>query len=129
MSTDPLLPEVEQLISRYLSSAEQLDILLLLHREPEKRWSAADVSKAIFTVPTSATLRLEELVRAGFLLSTGEGDPRYWYSPRPESLRSQVDALAASYLTDRVAVINRIFEKPVDPVRSFADAFRLRRED
>jgi hypothetical protein len=129
LSSRSLPPEVERLISGHFDSAEQLDILLLLHGQPERQWVATEVSKAIFSVPTSATRRLKELVAAGFLLSMGEGDPRYWYSPESESLRVQVDALAAAYRADRVAVINRIFQKPTDPVKSFANAFRLRREE
>jgi hypothetical protein len=121
-----LPPEVARFIAEHIDAAEQLEILLLLHREPEREWTALDVSQAIYTVPASATLRLEGLAASGFVASTGGGDPRYRFAPRSEALRAQVDVLAEAYRADRVAVIKLIFSRPPDPVQSFADAFRLR---
>lgn len=126
MAGGDLSAEVRRFIAEHIDAAEQLEILLLLHRGPEKQWTATDVSQAIYTVPASATLRLESLVAAGFVASTGGGDPRYWYHPKNEELGKQVDMLAEAYKADRVAVIKLIFAQPPDPVQSFADAFRLR---
>jgi len=124
-----LSPEVQRFIAQHIDSAEQLETLLLLHREPDREWTALDVSQAIYTVPASATMRLEGLVAGGFVASTGGSDPRYRFSPRSEALREQVDVLAAAYRADRVAVIKLIFARPPDPLQSFADAFRLRGKD
>jgi hypothetical protein len=120
-------PEVARFIAEHIDSAEQLEILLLLQRDPDKQWTALDVSQAIYTVPASATMRLESLVAGGFVVSTGGADPRYRYSPGTEQLRAQVEMLAAAYRADRVSVIKLIFSRPPDPVQSFADAFRLRK--
>ncbi len=62
--------------------------------------------------PTAAMMRLEQLVRAGFLSTTGGADPGYAYRPATTDLASQVDALAAVYRADRVAVIRLVFQKP-----------------
>jgi hypothetical protein len=121
-----LSAEVTRFIAEHIDAAEQLEILLLLHREPEREWTALDVSQAIYTVPASATLRLEGLVASGFVNSTGGADPRYRYAPRSPQLGQRVDLLADAYRADRVAVIKLIFSRPPDPVQSFADAFRLR---
>lgn len=126
MSRGELSAEVSRFIAEHIDAAEQLDILLLLHREPEREWTARDVSQAIYTVPASATLRLEGLTAAGFLASTGGGDPCYRYAPRSDELRGRVDVLAEAYRADRVAVIKLIFARPPSPVQSFADAFRLK---
>ncbi len=126
MTEGDLSPEVRRFIAEHVQSAEQLETLLLLHRSPEKEWTALDVSQAIYTVPASATMRLEGLVAGGFVSSSGGPDPRYRYSPRSDELGRQVDVLAAAYRADRVAVIKLIFARPPDPLQSFADAFRLR---
>lgn len=128
MSSKQIGPEVHKFIAQHINAAEQLDILLLLHGSPDRDWSAADVSQAIFTVPTAATVRLEALAAAGFVRSSGGTDPRYRFDPSSDALRDQVDQLAAAYRADRVGVINLVFQKPVDPIQSFADAFRLRRD-
>jgi hypothetical protein len=126
VSRGDLPAEVARFVAEHIDAAEQLDILLLLHREPEREWTARDVSQAIYTVPASATLRLEGLAASGFLASTGSGDPCYRYAPRSEALGRQVDVLAEAYRADRVAVIKLIFSRPPSPVQSFADAFRLK---
>lgn len=118
--------DVKRFITEHVRSAEQLDILLLLHADPEKRWTAGQVSGAVFTVPTSAAMRLETLAARGFLGSSGGADPQYWYAPASAEQRAGVDALAAAYRADRVAVINLVFAGPPDSVKTFADAFRLR---
>jgi hypothetical protein len=124
-----LSAEVRQFIAEHVDAAEHLEILLLLHRTPDKQLTALEVSQAVYTVPASATMRLEGLVASGFASSTGGADPRYWFDPKREDLRRQVDVLAEAYKADRVAVIKLIFSKPPDPVQSFADAFKLRGRD
>jgi DNA-binding IclR family transcriptional regulator len=117
---------VQRFIAANIDSAEQLEVLLLLHRRPDRGWRAHDVSREIFTVPAAATLRLEGLVELGFLRSDGAADPEYGYSPRSAELGADVRALADAYRASRVAVLNLVFRGPPDPVRSFSDAFRVR---
>jgi hypothetical protein len=126
VSGDTVPPEVRQFLAQHIETAEQLEILLLLHRGGEREWTALDVSQAVYTVPASATMRLEGLVSRGFVSSTGGADPCYRYEPRSEQLRAQVEALAEAYRVDRVGVIKLLFDKPPDPLQSFADAFKLR---
>jgi hypothetical protein len=121
-----LSPEVRQFLTDHIDSAEQLEILLLLQRDPDRRWTAQEVSQAIYTVPASALMRLEALVAHGFATSSGGSDPTYVFEPRTEEIRRQVQTLADAYRNDRVSVIKLIFSRPPDPLQSFADAFRLR---
>lgn len=127
MTGGELSAEIRRFIGEHIDSAEQLEILLLLHRSPDKDFAAQDVSQVIYTVPASATMRLEALVAGGFLASSGGADPRYRFAPRSQELRRQVDTLAAAYRADRVSVIKMIFSRPPDQLQSFADAFRLRK--
>lgn len=126
MSGQELPPEVPRFIAEHIDAAEQLEILLLLQRDSAKQWTALDVSQAIYTVPASATMRLESLVSSGFASTTGGADPRYTYDPRTEELRARVEVLAEAYRRNRVEVIKLIFARPPDPLQSFADAFKLR---
>lgn len=118
---------VRRFIAANIDSAEQLEVLLLLHRHPGRGWRAHDVSREIFTVPAAATLRLESLVELGFLRSDAAADPEYRYQPHSPELDAEVQALADAYRANRVGVLNLVFRRPPDPVRSFSDAFRIRR--
>ena len=77
MAQGGIPPEVQRFIAENIDAAEQLDILLLLYRHPERSYTALEVSQAVFTVASAATLRLEGLVARGLLTSTGTADPEY----------------------------------------------------
>jgi hypothetical protein len=121
-----LSPAVREFIARHLDSAEQLEILLLLQREPEREWTAEETSRSVYTVPASALMRLERLVVDGFAVSSGGSNPTYRYGPATEERRRQVAELAAAYARDRVGVIKLLFGRPPDPLESFSEAFRLK---
>lgn len=128
MSQAQISPEVQRFVADHIGAADQLDILLLLHGTPGKAWTAREVSEVVFTVPTAAIMRLEQLVASGFLVSSGGSDPQYSYQPVSPHLGKSVDALADAYRTNRVGVIQLVFGAPKDPLQAFSDAFRLKRE-
>jgi hypothetical protein len=121
--------EVRRFVAEYIHAPEQLDILLLLHGHPDRKMTAAEISRAVFTVPAAATMRLEGMVASGLLVSSGGPDPRYSFDPSSPGLRARVDELAAAYRANRVAVIGLVFQRPTDPLKSFSDAFRFRKEE
>lgn len=127
MANEADLREARSFIAEFIGSAEQLEVLLLLHGEPDRDFTAAEVSQRVYTVPASALLRLDELASCGLLTSDGASDPRYRYAPAAATLARRVDRLSAAYRADRVGVVRLIFEQPSNSVRSLADAFRLRR--
>lgn len=121
--------EVRDLLTRCISSVEALEVLLLLQRTAERWWTPDAVAAELRTSRASAARRLEEFGKAGFLdVRLGE-DVNYRYAPSSEGTARAVSLLADTYRERRVSVINLIFSKPLDHVRDFADAFRLRKED
>jgi hypothetical protein len=124
------LPEdVRNLITDHIESVEQLEILLLLHQHRSRVWTADSVARELRIAPISAGERMDELARASILSRTQGSPVEYRYAPGSPSLDAAVTGLARAYSERRVTVINFIFSKPVDKIRTFADAFRLRRDD
>src|SRR3712207_1282943 len=125
----PDLPEaVQQLIVRHLDSVGQLEVLLLVRAAAEKRWSVADVARALVTDTEPASGFLEHLADHGLMERSEEaGEWRYRYAPSAPDERA-VDALAEAYATRRMAVVGFIYARPTGSVSSLADAFRLRRD-
>ncbi len=118
---------VRRFIVDHVDSVEQLEILLLLHQHPGRTWDAEAVARELRISALSAGDRLEDQARAG-LLARVEGSPgRFRYAPGTPALDEAVSGLATAYAERRVTVINLIFSKPVDKIRTFADAFRLRK--
>ena len=108
---------------------EQLEILLLLHQHPGRAWTAETVARELRISALSAGDRLEDLTRAAILSRVEGGTAEYGYAPASPKLEEAVSGLATAYAERRVTVINLIFSKPVDKIRTFADAFRLRKDD
>ena len=115
---------VERLIASYITSVEELEVLLLLRRHPDRTWQPEEVGRELATPAESAEVRLKDLVSDGFL----ERKDGYRYTPKTPDLRKAVEDLAETYGKRRVTVIGLIFAKPSDAVQSFADAFKLKED-
>jgi len=118
------IPErVEQFLYDSIDSIEQLEILLLLHRTPSRVFTADAVAKELRVSADSAAARLEQLRVLGLLTPAAAGE--FQFNPgSPDA--TTVAELARTYSERRVAIITFIFSKP-DKLRTFADAFRLKR--
>lgn len=118
---------VEDFIKRHIDSVEQLEVLLLLHHDPTRAWTAEAVSRELYSNPMSVGRRLAGLQSDGLLLQReGAGGAEYRYDPRSPVLDDTVREVAATYRERRVAVTNYIFAHPTDYIRVFSDAFRFR---
>jgi hypothetical protein len=124
---DEIPVAVRELLQRDIDSVEQLEVLLLLHDRPERDWTADEVSAELRTNGLSTAARLDDLTARGLIEEVARPGA-FRYGPRTAAQRRAVDGLAREYATRRVTVITLIFAKPIDRVRSFADAFRLRRD-
>jgi hypothetical protein len=121
------LPEnVHRFLYQNIDSVEQLEVLLLLWRTPERGWTSDEVATAVYSHPTSVVRRLAMLLGQGLLREREPGC--YQYAPRTADLHETVTRLDHMYRERRVAVITLIASKPIENVRAFSDAFRIRRK-
>jgi hypothetical protein len=121
------LPEnVKDFVERHLTAAAQAELLLLMHREQERTWTAAAMSAELRTDVDHAEQLPEPLAVDGLLQRKGDD---YRYQPRTTRLSAAADAFVAAYPTYRVAIISLIYSKPGPSMRDFSDAFRLRDEE
>lgn len=127
MTQGQIAEHVRAFVDQHLDSAELLETLLLVHGGGDREWTPEQVAQSIYTVPAGAMRRLEQLVDMGLVSSNGTMNPAYRFAPATAALRGQVDDLAAAYKLNRVGVINLIYDRAADPLRSFSDAFKLRR--
>jgi len=119
--------EVRRFVLQCIDSVEQLEVLLLLHGSPAVVWSAEAVATTLYSNPDSITRRLNGLHARGLLAAIEVSS--YRYLPRTPELDATVSLVADTYRLRRVAVITVIASKPMENVRAFSDAFRLREKD
>jgi hypothetical protein len=124
MMPDALPANVRQFISEHIRSIAQLELLLMLRRKREKAWSVEEAAKELYTAATMTEPLLESLRAIGLAtLSNGT----YSYVPRSAELEQVVTDLDRLYQERRVTVINLIYSAPVEKLKNFADAFRIRK--
>lgn len=128
MSDAVLPPRVQRLITEHIDSIEKLEVLLLLRARAEHPWSAEAVSRELRISEASATRRLRDLAERGLLEADAASPPAYRYAPARSDDDADVAELARAYAERRVSVISFIFSRPLDTVRGFADAFRIKRD-
>jgi DNA-binding MarR family transcriptional regulator len=125
---DGISPEIKRFISEYIDSVELLEILLLVRSGPKNEWSVDSISRELRSTPESVANRLKDLSARGLLLRKEGPVSVYHYHPGKKELDAAIEGLARVYAERRAGVIDLIFSKPIDTLRHFSDAFKLRKE-
>jgi len=118
--------DVHRFLYQNIDSVEQLEVLLLLLHSPERGWGTEEVARELYSHPASIARRLALLLGQGLLRETDPGC--YQYAPRTDELHTTVLRVAEMYRERRVAVVTLIASRPIENVRAFSDAFRIRRK-
>lgn len=113
-----------EFIALHIVSVEQLEVLLLLHRERERVWTPAEINRQLRSHEASIEKWLGVLGSMK-LVEGGDGGHRFG-SPASE-LASVVDELAAAYRERPIRIVELIFSRPNENLLSFAQAFKLRK--
>jgi predicted ArsR family transcriptional regulator len=124
---DTFPEDLRRFIAEYISSVEQLEVLLLLKNRADRDWSAEEISQALSSQPSAIRMRLNDLTSHG-LLQQKMGAERFRYQPATPELDRLTVQLAEAYHLRRVSIITLIYSTPRTQVQAFADAFRLRKD-
>ena len=110
-----------------IKSAWTLELLLLLHRDREREWELESLVRELRGSVALVTESLKALGNAGLILLTE--NETYLYKPRSPELEDLVSALVELHALKPITVLRTIFTSPSDKIRSFSDAFLLKRDD
>ncbi len=119
---------VRSLIADRIDSVVQLELLLLLHGSAGRAWAGDAVAQQLRIDPAWARGQLGELAARALAEPASDDAAAFRYAPATPELDAAVAQLARDYAERRVTVITLIFSRPVDKLRTFADAFRLRKD-
>ena len=109
-------------------SVDAAEQLLLLMRDPARWWSAAEMVGALRPAPLTeadVTRTLETFLARGLIAQAA--DKRVQYHPGGEELDGYARTLAQAYSERPVTLIRVIYALRDSKIRSFADAFKLRK--
>jgi hypothetical protein len=113
----------------HVETLEQLEVLTLLIRSPERWWDAAAVAEGLGINATITRDALERLASRNLLAISITTDVRYQLQPGTATLRDASEEFAEACRINRVAVLRLVTDTQRRVMRDFAEAFRLRRHD
>lgn len=104
--------EIEDFVIQHIKSVGQLEVLMLLHRNAPKSWTADEVGAALRTNETVSEKHLDDLCVLGILDVNLETKLAYRYSPKTRELDSTIKSLSDIYEGWRAAISRLIYAKP-----------------
>jgi hypothetical protein len=113
-------------LQQRLASLDQIEVVLLLRSDPARSWTATEVASALAMPPEPAAMRLFLLASAGLIAFEPSAVPRYRFASVDAETSSMLQELSEVFSTNRDAVMAAV-ESPRDPIRSFSDAFKLKK--
>ena len=125
MAESELPSDVVQFVHQFINRLETLDVLINLQGDPNRAWTKGEMSVQLRSSPSACATVLDRLVASGLAERRGES---YVYRPRSADLAERVARLIACNRERRTALITAIFARPSEAVRSFAEAFRIKKE-
>ena len=128
MPPDFIPDDVAQFIISKIESVAQLEALLLLRSNPQKKWTNEALAERLYVNPTQ-TIEILTRLRAEGLVAMESGNPQlYRYEASSSELQEIVGRIAEIYSKHLVPVTNLIHSKPKSRVQEFADAFKIRKD-
>jgi len=110
-----------------IKSAWTLELLLLLRRDRERSWTLEGLVRELRGSVALVSGSLKALGDIGLVVSVE--NEVYRYEPRSPELDGLVSALIKLYAMKPITVLRTIFTSPSDKIKSFSDAFLLKRDD
>jgi hypothetical protein len=126
---DDLPNDIRRFIERRLEGVEQLEILMVLQREPSRFWSAVSVAALVHLSEKHAAGALEALARNGLLDVRIASEVVYRFSPATPAMARDVKLLAEAYSDRRHRVLALLTSRRRRSLKDFSDAFRLNDTD
>ncbi|HEX3358034.1 MAG TPA: hypothetical protein VHS31_13765 [Tepidisphaeraceae bacterium] len=127
MSDIEIPPNLKSFIAEHIRSVVELEALLLMHQDSNRQWTSAELGRTLCVDPTWAESELSDLTRRGLATKMPADPPAYRFNTQTPYLAT-VRLLEQFYRERRVSIIQQIFAKPSEPIQSFADAFRFRKD-
>lgn len=110
--------DVKNLISRYISSVWQLEILLCLKRQKGQNINCHDIAKELYISEEAIDKQLKTFVQMGVVKEEERG---FKYKPGSEEMAATLDVLESLYSKRRVAITDLIYRQSNNSMKSMSD--------
>lgn len=126
---DPIPSTIKQFLYLNIDAVDQLEVLRLVVGDPQKEHSSLALAHELHISLEAVEQHITALDGRGLLKVTENQPLACRHGPHSAELESQVQQLLKTYLERPVTLIKMVYEKPTEQqIKSFADAFRLKKE-
>lgn len=127
MSRSGFPDDLVRFIVRRIPTYRAAEILVHVARDPARAWTPDEIAGALAGLPASGVREdLDHFAREGLVEIESEG--RFRYAPSSDELRAAVVLLVDAYDRRPVTLVRLMDSLATERIRSFADAFRLKRD-
>ena len=127
---EPLPDDIRRFLDGNIETIDQLEVLRVLGEKPDREWTAALLATEVQADPQAVAAHVAALQGRGLLTSFQRGTELITrHGARTPELQVLVGRLLQLYRERPVTMIKMVYERAKDPLRTFADAFRLRKEE
>lgn len=114
-------------VGKAFRSVWHMELLLLLYQEPRQAWWIDALARELRASTAVVSQSLDALMAVG--LVAADRSQAYCFQANSAELAAMADGLIDLYNRKPRAVLRAIFAERRDRIRTFADAFRLRKRD
>ncbi len=126
---EPIPEDVARFLYDNVESIDQLEILRVLGEARDKEWDVDVLAVAVQAEPPAVRAHLAAMHARGLLAMTTQGAGHSCrHGARTPELEDMIGRLLRIYQERPVTMIKMVYERARDPLRAFADAFRIRKE-
>jgi hypothetical protein len=126
---DPISEDIVAFLGANVESFEQLELLRLLFESPQREWQTMELAKEVQVDGQVAARHLAALSTRGLITRITRGaETKFRHGCESPALEKKLLAMLKIYNERPVSMIKLVYAQASDPLRAFADAFRVRKE-
>lgn len=119
--------DLVELVEYSFPSVWALELLLLLRRHSGQHWRPDELVGELRSSDAVVAESIDRLLAAGLVLVQEDG--AVLYAPASEAQDALLRQLEEEYRKRPAAIRRLIVQRPAEKLRSFSDAFKLKRDD
>jgi hypothetical protein len=127
--TPPLSEALLRIIELAIPSYPAAELLVFISDRPERHWKPDEIVAEMHPLIISASAVSEYLTLFQSRGIVREIDGYFYFKPTSSDVEEGIAALAQAYRERPVTLIQTIYQLAEHRIQSFADSFRLKKED
>ncbi len=121
--------EIRAFTYKYINSLEQLEILCFMYENRYEEYNPSMIAKELRTSELSVENTFKDLFSKDFIVLKNSENKFYQYGPKTDILDVGVRIIYQFYKNNYHTMINLIYSRPIENIRSFSDSFKFRKDD